>query len=144
MVYLYGLKHTQLYSTTNSCPTTRTMQLFKFGNGQVISSNPQRWNPQYGNAPSAFCELGVQQDFWHNLLSCGWMWLTSFIGQHLFTFGLTCVCVVHRDFLSLKGSPRANSIFHYFSNYHLKGTTKVYKGIHAGLKLEWTFYDKYC
>ena len=41
-------------------------------------------NPQYGGAPSAFCEVGVQEDFQCNLLSCSWMWLTSFMGHPLF------------------------------------------------------------
>ena len=61
--------------------------------------------------PSAYCEVGVQDEFGHNLLSCSWMWLTSFMGQPLLTLGLTCVCFVHRDFLSLKGGPSTNSNF---------------------------------
>ena len=48
-------------------------------------------NPQYGGAPSAFCEVGVQEDFQCNLLSCSWMWLTSFMGHPLFALGLSCV-----------------------------------------------------
>ena len=64
--------------------------------------------PVWG-APSAFCEVGVQEEFGHNLVSCGLMWLTSFMGQPLFALGLTCICFVSRDFLSLKGGPSANS-----------------------------------
>ena len=41
----------------------------------------QHWNPRYG---------GAQEDFRHNLFSCGWMWLNSFMGQPLFVLGLTC------------------------------------------------------
>ena len=47
-------------------------------------------SPVWG-CTSAFCEVGVQEDFLHNLLSCGWMRLTSFMGQSLFALGLTCV-----------------------------------------------------
>ena len=49
------------------------------------------WNPQYGGAPSAFCEVGVQEEFGHNLVSCGLIWLTGFMGQPLFALGLICV-----------------------------------------------------
>ena len=54
---------------------------------------------------------GVQEEFGHNLVSCGLIWLTGFMGQPLFALGLTCVCFVSIDFLSLKGGPSANSIF---------------------------------
>ena len=43
-----------------------------------------------------------------------------------------------------KGVPVPTAIvFHCFLKYHLKGTTKFYKEIHVGLKLEWGLYDKY-
>ena len=48
---------------------------------------------------------------WAGGPSCGWMWLTSFMGQPLFTLGLTCVCFVPRDFLPLQGGSSTNSIF---------------------------------
>ena len=104
----------------------------------------ERLNPKYGGAPSAFCEVGVQEEFGHNLASCCLMWLTGFIGQPLVALGLTCVCFVSRDFLSLEGGlSNKQQFFHSFSKYKLKGTTKIFKEIHAGLKLEWSLYDKH-
>ena len=69
-----------------------------------------------GGAPSAFCEVGVQEEFGHNLVRCGLM-LTDLMGQPLFALVLTCVRFVSRDFLSLEGGPSTNSnCFHWFSN----------------------------
>ena len=61
--------------------------------------------------PSAFCEVGVQEKIGHNLVSCSLMWLTGYMGQPLFALGLTCVCFVSIDFLSLKGVPVPTAIF---------------------------------
>ena len=71
----------------------------------------KRWNPPYGGAPSSFCEEGGQEEFGHNLVCCGRMWLTGFMGQPLFALGQTCVYFVARDFLSLKVGPSTNSNF---------------------------------
>ena len=50
------------------------------------------------------------------------------MGQPLFVLALTCVCFVAREFMSLQGIPVPTASFnHLFSNYHLKGTRKIYK-----------------
>ena len=63
--------------------------------------------------PNCILWGGVQKDFGHNLLSWGWMWLTSFMGQPLFPMDLTCVCFVSRDFLFLKGGSQYQQQFLY-------------------------------
>ena len=63
--------------------------------------------PLYGRATQPF----LRYFHGHNLLSCGWMWLTSFMGQPVFVLCLICVCFVPRDFLSLKRGPSTNSNF---------------------------------
>ena len=103
-----------------------------------------RWNPQLGGVPSFFCEVGVQEKIGHNLVSCGLMWLTGFMGQPLFALGLTCVCFVSRDLLSLKGVPVPTAIvFINFQTINWRAQPKSTKKIHAGLKLEWSLYDEW-
>ena len=84
-------------------------KIFAICNTGYIALKPPVWR-----SPSAFCEMGVQQNFPPNLLSCGWMWLASSMGRYLFAWGLTCVCLVLGGFLSLKRGARTNTIFHYF------------------------------
>ena len=62
----------------------------------------------------------------HNLPSCGWLWLTSHMGQPLFEMGLTCVCVVPGDSHFRKGGPNTNiKFFHYCLKHYMNDTINI-------------------
>ena len=70
--------------------------------------------------------------------------VTSFMGPPLFALGLICVYFIPRDFMSLEGDPSTNTnSFSFVFKISFEGTNKIYKEIHAGVKLEWSLYDKY-
>ena len=120
-----------------------TMHFVVWSYSETYSSFIALKSPVWG-CPICILWGGVQESFGHNLLSCGWLWLTSFMGQLLFAFGLNlCLLSSHRLPVPERGFQYKQQFFHWFLKYHLEGTTEIYKEIHVGLKLEWSLYDKY-
>ena len=65
------------------------------------------------------------------------LWLAVSGGQPIFTFGITYVCYVTYRLSVFSEGPSTNIYICLFcQKYHLKDTHKIFKKIHAGLKLE--------
>ena len=94
-----------------------------------LNNLTQRWNLQYGGGPSAFCEVGVREDFPHNLVRYGWPVLRA----NPCLFG-ACVSFVPRGFMSLKRGPCTNKNFIWLIyKMSMEGHLQIFKNIHAGL-----------
>ena len=98
----------------------------------------------FRNVPvCGFPNCEVQEDFGHNLLNCG-MGLTSFAGSTSVCIGVSlCLQCSQRLPVSKRGSQYQQHFLKLIFKLHLKGTNKIYKEIHAGVKLECGLCDKY-
>ena len=89
----------------------------------MFNNLTQRWNLQHRGGPSAFCEVGVREDFPHNLVRYGWPVLRA----NPCLFGASVSFVSHRLHVSEKRSLYQQKNIWLISKMSVEGHLQILK-----------------